>query len=184
MITQETPDQHEATEPVGNWSGVFAVLMGTRTGLFALALLMLGGCEAAQALAPTEPARSAVTISSNQEKSRMIWMTVGERRFAITLADNEAALALRALLPLTLDMSELNGNEKHTDLSTALPVNTQRPGTIRSGDLMLYGSRTLVIFYSTFKSSYSYTRLGQVDDSAGLAKALGQASARVVFVGQ
>lgn len=110
-----------------------------------------------------------------------MWMTVGERRFAITLTDNEAARAFAAQLPLTLDMAELNGNEKHADLPKALPANASRPGTIRNGDLMLYGTDTLVVFYATFESSYSYTRLGRVDDPAGLAQALGRRSVRVTF---
>lgn len=110
-----------------------------------------------------------------------MWMTIGERRFAITLTDNAAARALATQLPLTLDMSELNGNEKHANLPAALPANASRPGTIRSGDLMLYGTDTLVVFYATFDSSYSYTRLGGVDDPAGLPQALGRSSVRVVF---
>ena len=110
-----------------------------------------------------------------------MWMTVGERRFAITLTDNAAARSLVAQLPLTLDMSELNGNEKHAELPKALPADASRPGTIRNGDLMLYGSTTLVIFYTTFKSSYSYTRLGRVEDPDGLAQALGPRGVRVVF---
>jgi hypothetical protein len=122
----------------------------------------------------------AAPASMKSEESRM-WMTVGERRFAITLNDNEAARAFRAMLPLTLDMPDLNGNEKHVDLPKALPANASRPGTIRSGDLMLYGSRTLVLFYLTFDSSYSYTRLGRLDDPRGLAQALGPRDARVVF---
>ena len=113
-----------------------------------------------------------------------MWMTVGERRFAITLTDNPAARAFAAQLPLTLDMAELNGNEKHAELPKALPADASRPGTIRSGDLMLYGSDTLVVFYLTFDSSYSYTRLGRVDDPAELAQALGQRAVRVVFSGQ
>ncbi|MDX6008300.1 cyclophilin-like fold protein [Cupriavidus necator] len=110
-----------------------------------------------------------------------MWMTVNERRFAITLADSAAARAFAALLPLTLDMSELNGNEKYVSLPQALPTNASRPGTIRNGDLMLYGSDTLVVFYLTFDSSYSYTRLGRVDNAAGLAQALGRDGVRVVF---
>lgn len=62
-----------------------------------------------------------------------MWMTVGERRFAITLTDNAAARAFAAQLPLTLDMSELNGNEKHAELPKALPANASRPGTIGNG---------------------------------------------------
>ena len=112
-----------------------------------------------------------------------MWITIGERRFAITLADNEAARAFAARLPLSLDMAELNGNEKHADLPKALPANASRPGTIRNGDLMLYGSKTVVLFYLTFESTYSYTRLGRVDDPAGLAQTLGPRQARVDFSG-
>jgi len=110
-----------------------------------------------------------------------MWMTAGQRRFAITLTDNAAARAFAAQLPLTLDMTELNGNEKHGELPKALPANASRPGTIRNGDLMLYGSDTLVLFYLTFNSSYSYTRLGRVDDPDGLSQALGPGDVRIAF---
>ena len=110
-----------------------------------------------------------------------MWMTVGQHRFAITLNDDPTARAFATQLPMTLKMAELNGNEKHADLPRALPVNASRPGTIRNGDLMLYGSNTLVVFYVTFESSYSYTRLGSVDDPAVLAQALGRRDVRVVF---
>jgi hypothetical protein len=148
-----------------------------------LGLLVLAACEAGQASAPGSPAVATADVppaSARQEESRM-WMTVGERRFALTLTDNAAARGFAAQLPLTLEMSELNGNEKHADLSDALPANASRPGTIRNGDLMLYGTDTLVVFYSTFQSSYSYTRLGRVDDPSDLPKALGPRGVRVVF---
>lgn len=145
-----------------------------------LCLFMLGGCNAVQSSASAAPAADAAPASAKPEESRM-WMTVGERRFAITLADNAAARAFSALLPLTLDMSELNGNEKHASLPQALPANASRPGMIRNGDLMLYGTDTLVVFYLTFDSAYSYTRLGRVDDPAGLDRVLGRRGVRVVF---
>lgn len=110
-----------------------------------------------------------------------MWMTVGERRFAIILADTEAARAFAAMLPLTLDMEELNGNEKKKELPQALPADASRPGTIHNGDLLLWGARTVVVFYQTFDSPYSYTRLGRVDDPAGLAQALGRGDVQVAF---
>ena len=73
-------------------------------------------------------------VTSAPPEALRMWMTVGERRFAITLTDNAAARAFEAQLPLTLDMSELNGNEKHADLPKPLPANASRPGTIRNGD--------------------------------------------------
>jgi hypothetical protein len=146
----------------------------------AFGLLMLGGCEAGQPEASVVATQDAAKASPKPEETRM-WMSVGERRFAITLADTEAARAFAAQLPLTLDMAELNGNEKHADLPKALPTDASRPGTIRSGDLMLYGSSTVVVFYETFRSSYTYTRLGRVDDPDDLSRVLGRGGVRVVF---
>ena len=142
--------------------------------------LVVCGCKAGQPEAPLAVVQDAVGAFANPEETSM-WMTVGERRFAITLADTDAARAFAAQLPLTLDMAELNGNEKHADLPKALPTDASRPGTIRNGDLMLYGSDTLVVFYETFRSSYSYTRLGWVNDPGDLSRALGRGEARVAF---
>ncbi len=124
-----------------------------------------------------------LALGSSHAESRL-WMTVGERRFAVTLADTDAARAFAARLPMTLDMTDLNGNEKKFDLPKALPANASRPGTIRNGDLLLYGSSTVVVFYLTFDSPYSYTRLGRVDDPNGLAQALGPGSVKVGFARQ
>ena len=51
--------------------------------------------------------------------------------------------------------------------------------TIRAGDIMLFQSNTLVIFYDTFESDYAYTRIGSVTDPDGLAEALGPGDVRV-----
>jgi hypothetical protein len=120
-------------------------------------------------------------LAAAQTKDSHMWMIIGERRFSITLADTEAAREFAAMLPLSIDMGDLNGNEKHAELPKSLPANPQRPGTISSGDLMLYGSSTLVVFYLTFNSSYSYTSLGRIDDPAQLATILGQESRLIQF---
>ncbi|WP_449428442.1 cyclophilin-like fold protein [Rhodanobacter umsongensis] len=144
-----------------------------------LGLLVLNACKASLPEAPV--VAKAVSGASAKPEEAHMWMTVGERRFAITLADTAAARAFAARLPLTLDMAELNGNEKHADLTRVLPADASAPGTIHNGDLMLYGSDTVVVFYETFRSSYSYTRLGRVDDPSELAQALGRHDVRVKF---
>ena len=84
---------------------------------------------------------------------------IGTKTFAATLDDNATAAAFKSLLPMTVNMVELNGNEKYFDLPGNLPTNASNPRRIQSGDLMIYGSNTLVLFYKTFSTSYSYTRL-------------------------
>ena len=108
-------------------------------------------------------------------------ITVGNKQFTVTLEKNASVDALVKMLPLTLNMSELNGNEKYFYLDSNLPTNSSRPSGIRIGDLMLYGSSCLVLFYESFSTSYSYTPVGRVDDPEGLAEALGRGSVAVTF---
>lgn len=121
--------------------------------------------------------------TSEQEEDTMtdIVITIGERQFMAKLYDNETARAFAEQLPLTIDMSELNGNEKYYYMPEGLPADAERPGRIKTGDLMLFGSDCLVLFYDTFSTPYSYTRIGYVEDPDCLAQVLGSGSAKVNF---
>jgi len=144
----------------------------------ALALpLAVAATDEQRAVGSAPPVKSS---TASREQPRM-WMTIGTTRFAVTLEDNPTARAFVQMLPMTLDMPDLNGNEKHVRIPRNLPTNAERPGTIRAGDVMLYGSNTLVVFYETFDSSYSYTRIGRIADSANLARTLGPGSSRISF---
>jgi hypothetical protein len=118
------------------------------------------------------------TVSTDTMKLKL---TVGSSVFRATLHNNETATAFAAMLPLTINMSELNGNEKYYDLLSKLPANASNPGTIQAGDLMLYGTNTVVLFYKSFSTSYSYTRLGRIDDPSGLAIALDPGDVTIKF---
>ncbi|TLU97283.1 cyclophilin-like fold protein [Dyadobacter luticola] len=106
---------------------------------------------------------------------------IGTRTFNATLVSSPTVRAFKARLPMTVNMTELNGNEKLYNFSSALPTNASNPRNIAAGDLMLYGSATLVLFYESFPTSYSYTRLGKIDNASGLAAAVGSGSVSVRF---
>ena len=136
------------------------------------------GCGQAPPIAETNVETGNVADSS---KTTRMKITVGSKIFSATLFDNRTAAAFKASLPLTLDMEELNGNEKKFDLANSLPTDSSNPKTINSGDLMIWGQNTVVLFYKSFPTSYSYTRLGRIEHPAGLEAAVGTGNVKVTF---
>lgn len=124
----------------------------------------------------TNPSDGSTNITTNKMK-----ITVGNSVFNVTLSDNPSVTAFKSLLPLTLNMNELNNNEKVFQLQTSLPTNASPGGNIQVGDFMLYGNNALVLFYESFSTSYTYTRLGKVDDISGYKAALGTGNVTVKF---
>ena len=144
---------------------------------FKTALLWLGGLSmtaAAASHAANDTYNKAPAITSIQ-------VQIGEKVFTARLEDNETAKAFAAMLPLKLEMRDLNDNEKVIELSKNLPGEVSNPRTIREGDLMIWSSRSLVLFYKAFPTAYSYSRLGQIEDTAGLVEAIGTGSVTVTF---
>jgi hypothetical protein len=110
-----------------------------------------------------------------------IEITIQNETFPVTLYDNEATKAFVEMLPMTLTMSELNGNEKYSYIENSLPTNAYNPSNINAGDLMLYGSNCLVLFYDSFSTQYSYTPLGKIDEPNSLAELAGNGDVEVTF---
>jgi hypothetical protein len=148
-----------------------------------LTLVLLFGlisqaCTSCQGAEDAQPTPDSEEMKLTETK---ISIQVGNRTFTATMADNPAVAALLPLLPLTLEMADLNRNEKTGQLPQSLPTQTYSPGTIQNGDLLLWGANDFVIFYETFSSSYSYTRLGKIDDPIGLKEALGTGDVTVTL---
>lgn len=106
---------------------------------------------------------------------------VSGQHFEAKLYDNDTAAALRNMLPMTLNMEEMNGNEKYYFMDESLPSAAENIGTIQNGDIMLYGSDCLVLFFKTFDTSYTYTRIGHIEDAKGFAAALERGTVEISF---
>jgi len=154
----------------------------TELTLITLSVILLAmgsvGCGHNRPAAVPNTKSSTVSDSSKTTKMKI---KIGDKVFDATLFDNPTAGAFKVLLPLTLEMEELNGNEKKYDFPKDLPTNASNPKTINNGDLMIWGSKTLVLFYKTFPTSYSYTKLGRIDDPKKLEAAVGKGDVRITF---
>ena len=105
---------------------------------------------------------------NNNSNSKSAKLLIDNTEYIITLEDNETVDALVNNMPLDLSMSNLNGNEFYSYLDFTLPTNSYNPGKINKGDIYLYGNNCLVIFYESFNTSYSYTKIGKLDDIEAL----------------
>lgn len=99
-----------------------------------------------------------------------IKVNINNKIYTATLEQNETAKQFINMLPQEFNMSELNGNEKYIYLDTTLPTNAYTPNNIEAGDIMLFGNNCLVVFYKSFNSSYSYTKIGHIENLEELGK--------------
>ena len=120
--------------------------------------------------------------ATNEEEEQSLKIIVNNLDFTATLENNDTAKAFVKLLPMTLIMDDVNGNEKSNFLSTNIRNDkSKNPGTSNIGDIMCYSSNCLVMFYETLSTSYSYVSIGHIDNVEGYVNALGSGSVQVTF---
>ena len=120
-------------------------------------------------------------VKEEETMDRKMIVEIGGNHFTATLEDNKAADTLAEMMqedPVTVQMSDYGGFEKVGDLGTELPT-SNRQTTTQAGDIVLYQGNQIVIFYGS--NSWSYTRLGRIDDLTGWETALGDGDATVTF---
>lgn len=164
-----------------------------------LVMLILSGCAAqsqsersTEAFSESTEGKSSTVMNETETETetetkndmsteQKIKITVGSKTFTATLENNASAKELVERMPFTVNMQELNGNEKYYQFPDSFPSDPRSFDTIKAGDLMLYQSDYLVVFYEDHSTTYDYTRLGVIDNADGLAEALGSGSAQVTF---
>ena len=147
-----------------------------------LTLIFFTGCADSHEV--KTPSETSIEKNSTQEKETIttkIKITVNGETFDATLDNNPSVDAFIKKLSLEVTMTELNGNEKYYKFGENFPSHDERVGKISTGDLMLYDSSYIVLFYKDFSTGYSYTRLGKVLNIEKLAKTLGDGNVTVKF---
>ena len=126
--------------------------------------------------AQTDEMEDRTEMEQNQ-----FYVTVGETSFLAVFAENPGAQALKELLgknPVTVQLDDYGGFEKVGPLGQKLPTSNSQT-TTQAGDIVLYQGDQIVLFYGS--NSWSYTRLGKIQDLTGWEDALGQGSVSVTF---
>ncbi len=125
------------------------------------------------------------TADNDEQEVSMnkITITFGDHTYPATLEDNSSAEAFAELLEskggsMTIHMSEYGGWEKVGSLGQTLPSEDTQT-TTEAGDFVLYSDDQIVLFYGS--NSWSYTRLGRIDDPSGLRDALGSGDVEITF---
>ena len=132
-----------------------------------------------------EPTSNDNDLESDVEKEGQTEMKmnvqVGDYIFTATLENNEAVKELLDMMkegPVTIEMDDYSGFEKVGSLGRSLTTSNSQT-TTSAGDIVLYNGNNIVMFYGS--NSWSYTRIGKIDDLSDWEKALGSGSITAVF---
>ena len=100
---------------------------------------------------------------SEEEETPAMQMKINDTKVSVEWENNESVDALKELAAngLTIQMSMYGGFEQVGSIGQRLP-SSDKQTTTSSGDIVLYSSNQLVVFYGS--NSWAYTRLGHITD--------------------
>ena len=122
-----------------------------------ICILLLTGCTNNSKTNNDKSKESDIKMSN-------IKVTINDKTYNLNIENNNTVEEFINLLPQEYNMNDLNGNEKYVNMDNTLPTNSYNPKHIEKGDVMLFGNNCLVIFYESFDTSYSYTKIGHIDN--------------------
>lgn len=111
-----------------------------------------------------------------------IIIMIENKKYEAILYDNSTTKELIKKFPITITMSDLNGNEKYYNFSKSFSTSSENVANINKGDIMLFGDNCLVIFYKSFSTRYRYTKLGYIKNLEDLENSLGKGDIEITFI--
>ena len=106
---------------------------------------------------------------------------IEDKEFLFELKNTEAANQIKSKLPFSLKMKNLNGNEVYYYFDESFKTNDKSVNNINTGDIYLYDSKCLVLFYKSFQTGYKYTEIGKLVNSDGLENTIGNKDVTVYW---
>lgn len=119
--------------------------------------------------------------SEKEQTAMKMNVQVGTYTFTAMLEDNDAVQELMEMMqtgPVTINMSDYSGFEKVGPLGKNLTTSNSQITTV-AGDIVLYNGNNIVMFYGS--NSWSYTRIGKIDDLTDWTTALGSGDITAIF---
>lgn len=114
--------------------------------------------------------KETIIKKESDKKVTSIKVLINNKSYDIELENNSTVDEFIKILPQEFNMEELNNNEKYVYMDKSLKTNPYNPKQIEKGDIMLYQDNCLVIFYKSFTTSYSYTKIGHINNLNDLGK--------------
>ena len=107
--------------------------------------------------------------TNTKKEENVMKINIGYEKYVINVENETLMEELFNSLPQTFTMTELNGNEKYYYLNSNMKnANSEAVGQVQKGDVMLFGSDCLVIFYDSFETEFRYTKIGHIDNLGDL----------------
>ena len=125
---------------------------------------MLSACGSSGNSNPVSAIQEQKISETDQEgeKEEMLSLKIDNTDISVDWEDNESVRALKQLChskPFSIKMHKYGGFEQVGSIGSTMPSNDDHI-TTESGDIMLYSSNQIVVFYGS--NSWSYTRLGKI----------------------
>ena len=131
--------------------------------LIIISLLSLIGCNSVPEIQNNDDKKDTqIEQPSDKQEDKKLSLKINNTLVEVFWAENESVNALKALAKdgLTVDMHMYSTFEQVGSLGTSLPSNDASI-TTTAGDICLYSSNQIVIFYGT--NTWSYTKLGHIN---------------------